>query len=227
MFKRGGLFVFASIALAGGILASAATSANASLITFNFTGTVTLVESPLGGTFSLGQTLSGSYTFDSSIAATGASTSNFAVFNALTSFNFSIGGYSASSSGAPEIQVDNDPGAPNHDRYAIVSQASNGLTGPDVSSLALNTFGFRLDDSTDSVFSNALILPTALNFSDFTSSSFFVFFTNSAGALSIVSGTLTDVSAAPLPATLPLFASGLGALGLLGWRRKKNAARAA
>ena len=36
------------------------------------------------------------------------------------------------------------------------------------------------------------------------------------------------VSATPLPATLPLFASGLGALGLLGWRRKrKNAAIAA
>lgn len=32
----------------------------------------------------------------------------------------------------------------------------------------------------------------------------------------------------PLPAALPLFASGLGALGLLGWRRKrKNAALAA
>jgi len=28
----------------------------------------------------------------------------------------------------------------------------------------------------------------------------------------------------PLPATLPLFATGLGALGLLGWRRKKAAA---
>ena len=28
----------------------------------------------------------------------------------------------------------------------------------------------------------------------------------------------------PLPATLPLFATGLGALGLLGWRRKKKAA---
>jgi hypothetical protein len=26
----------------------------------------------------------------------------------------------------------------------------------------------------------------------------------------------------PLPATLPLFASGLGALGLLGWRRKRK-----
>ncbi len=32
-----------------------------------------------------------------------------------------------------------------------------------------------------------------------------------------------DVAAAtPLPATLPLFASGLGGLGLLGWRRKKR-----
>ena len=34
-----------------------------------------------------------------------------------------------------------------------------------------------------------------------------------------------DTATTPLPAALPLFASGLGALGLLGWRRKrKNAA---
>ena len=31
-------------------------------------------------------------------------------------------------------------------------------------------------------------------------------------------------SATPLPAALPLFATGLGALGLLGWRRKRKAA---
>jgi len=30
----------------------------------------------------------------------------------------------------------------------------------------------------------------------------------------------------PLPATLPLFASGLGALGLLGWRQRRKTARA-
>jgi plastocyanin len=31
------------------------------------------------------------------------------------------------------------------------------------------------------------------------------------------------VTPTPLPAALPLFASGLGALGLLGWRRKRKA----
>lgn len=31
------------------------------------------------------------------------------------------------------------------------------------------------------------------------------------------------VNAVPLPAALPLFATGLGALGLFGWRRKRKA----
>lgn len=38
-------------------------------------------------------------------------------------------------------------------------------------------------------------------------------------------GELTsDGGVTPLPGALPLFATGLGALGLLGWRRKKKAA---
>jgi len=32
-----------------------------------------------------------------------------------------------------------------------------------------------------------------------------------------------DISPTPLPAALPLFAAGLGGLGLLGWRRKRKA----
>ena len=38
--------------------------------------------------------------------------------------------------------------------------------------------------------------------------------------------TDSENSQTPLPAALPLFATGLGALGLLGWRRKKKAATA-
>jgi PEP-CTERM motif len=41
-------------------------------------------------------------------------------------------------------------------------------------------------------------------------------------------GTITASPATvPLPSTLPLFATGLGVLGLLGWRRKRKAAVAA
>ena len=42
----------------------------------------------------------------------------------------------------------------------------------------------------------------------------------------VISGTITleKPSTVPLPAALPLFATGLGALGLLGWRRKRKAA---
>ena len=35
---------------------------------------------------------------------------------------------------------------------------------------------------------------------------------------------VTPVATTPLPAALPLFATGLGALGLFGWRRKRKAA---
>jgi hypothetical protein len=46
--------------------------------------------------------------------------------------------------------------------------------------------------------------------------------TNRIGKDFYISGA--DVSAVPLPAALPLFATSLGALGLLGWRRKRKAA---
>jgi hypothetical protein len=35
---------------------------------------------------------------------------------------------------------------------------------------------------------------------------------------------VTDVGETPIPGALPLFATGLGAMGLLGWRRKRKAA---
>jgi hypothetical protein len=42
--------------------------------------------------------------------------------------------------------------------------------------------------------------------------------------MQIVSGdTINAPVNTPLPAALPLFATGLGGLGLLGWRRKRKA----
>lgn len=48
----------------------------------------------------------------------------------------------------------------------------------------------------------------------------------SAGGTSGGSVSVTPVSTTPLPAALPLFATGLGAMGLFGWRRKRKASDA-
>ena len=42
-----------------------------------------------------------------------------------------------------------------------------------------------------------------------------------------ISGNFADIQQTPLPAALSLFTTGLGALGLLSWRRKKKSALAA
>jgi hypothetical protein len=41
----------------------------------------------------------------------------------------------------------------------------------------------------------------------------------------VFSAVGVQLTLTPLPATLPLLATGLGALGLLGWRRKREGAR--
>jgi hypothetical protein len=39
----------------------------------------------------------------------------------------------------------------------------------------------------------------------------------------VILGGGSDLVVTPLPAAFPLFATGLGAFGLLGWRRKRKA----
>ena len=90
----------------------------------------------------------------------------------------------------------------------------------------LDFFSFRLDDSTNAVFSDALDLPTAISLADFDGSAFFVFFNdfaNEGSANELVIGSIDSLSikAVHLPAALPLFAGGLGLLGLLAWRRRR------
>jgi len=49
-------------------------------------------------------------------------------------------------------------------------------------------------------------------------------FTLASGGASNIGTVDIAVTTTPLPAALPLFAGGLGALGLFGWRRKRKAA---
>jgi hypothetical protein len=199
----------------------AVAAAEAGPITFDFTGVVDSVSAGLAGSFASGDLLSGSYTFESTTAPRAGSDSHGAVYDAVTDVSFALGSYSAATAGlAPngEIQVDNDPlVAGFFDRYALVTRVTDGLTGPPVSGQPLIAFGFRLDDTTNTAFADALTLPTALSLSDFTSSAFFVFF-----GTELVSGTLTSISkpaGIPEPATLGLTALGLAVVARRRFRR--------
>ena len=64
--------------------------------------------------------------------------------------------------------------------------------------------------------------PTGFNiaFTDVPTSGGLLSFTDLSDLILSASSTGNET---PLPAALPLFATGLGALGLLGWRRKRKA----
>ena len=70
----------------------------------------------------------------------------------------------------------------------------------------------------DVVAQNALVLPTATTLAQ-GGGPFHIWLSDASQA----TGAVDSLSAAPLPAALPLFATGLGAMGLLGWWRKRRA----
>ena len=86
--KQAGLAAAAATTL---LMASAAVEA--APVTLTFTGTVGSVDPGLSSQFANNQTISGSYTFESTTAAVAGSTSAVSQFNALTALNFDLGGY--------------------------------------------------------------------------------------------------------------------------------------
>ncbi|MGZ5835324.1 MAG: PEP-CTERM sorting domain-containing protein [Xanthobacteraceae bacterium] len=79
------------------------------------------------------------------------------------------------------------------------------------------------------IFADSSILSTS-NTADYSNTArLFIDFTEAGAFFNADSGhnyisAAIEPSATPVPAALPLFATGLGALGFLGWRRKKKTA---
>jgi hypothetical protein len=167
----------------------------------------------------VGDELTGSYVFESTTAPRSGSTSSQAVFDALTSLTFSVGTYSASSTGAPEIQVDDDLGGPFGDRYLVLSRANDGLTGNPMNGIDLSSFALLLGDFPEqTAFTDALILPTNLSLDDFEINFFAIdWFEIGEDNDEAVSGRITELifTPVPVPGTLLLVTAGLGAIAWL------------
>lgn len=195
------------------------TPANAASITFNFTGIVTGVGAQLGTTgdttFS-GQTLSGSYTFNSATAGVGGGT--IMTYNGtISNLVVNIGSYSATlGAGVPNfIQVTN---LPTLDSYTMQAP----FTGSTVNGRTPQYFAIELADPTHTAFTNVLLPTTPPNLGAFATKDFRLVFNG--GPVATVSGVLTSLTAVPLPAAVILFGAGLIALVGLGagsWRQKK------
>lgn len=204
------------------LVCSLATAAGATTLTFSGTVSTGL------GSIASGALLSGQMSYDETATARAGGTSTQAVFDAVTAMNFAIGGFGstfANAAGGPEIQIDNGNGVFN-DRFGLTSRVSDGL-GASVldGTYTLTGFSFRLDDSTDTVYSDALDLPDTVDFADFTSGLFFLFFTDgSQNGLTVV-GDMTGVRTVapiPLPAGLPLLLGGLAMIGFVRSRRRQE-----
>lgn len=98
---------------------------------------------------------------------------------------------------------------------SILNQASSAFT------LGSN-FSLRFDvqGNTYSAFLNGALTPITQLINNSFSSGFAGVYSND----SRQSFDNVEISAVPLPASLPLFAGALGLFGLVGWRRKRNAA---
>jgi hypothetical protein len=221
----------ARAAAAIALLVGTSTRANASTITFTFTGSVTFVNDNIdNGTFSIGDTLTGSLTYDSGLADSNVSPT-VGQYAPLSSLSFTIGSYSASFANTVSlVTVTNGP--PGSDQLNLRGD----VTGATVNNFKPFEMVFALTDSTGQVFSSDA-LPLAFDTSQFTSATFTFRFTNRANPhdtttpgtnFAGVQGTLTGIAVAdtapvPEPATLTLLGGGLASIALRLRRKQRPA----
>ena len=107
--------------------------------------------------------------------------------------------------------------------YYIVAEVTYGLSPPGYSAYDFYNGENVLPENSALILGVSLTPPTDpnqfLTYTEFNDTPEVAYFRLDGGGSGVYSVSATT----PLPAALPLFATGLGGLGLLGWRRKRKA----
>ena len=167
--------------------------ATAAPVTFSFTGALSDVQASMFPTYNTGQTLTGSYTFNSLTADSNPS-SNIGRYNGtIQALTVSLKSYTATlgNSGSNFIQIRNQPSS---DRYEVQAP----LTGPLVNGFSPLRFRIELIGPSATVSSNDLFPTTPPSLSFFATSRFQIIFEDGNGTAQ-VRGSLTSLTAVPLP----------------------------
>ena len=217
-----------AILVAAGLL-TGPQQANALPITFEFSGTVTTVNPALAGVFSVGQSFSGSYTFEST-APDADGTAVFGTYENVSAFTFNYGGGAYVGSTAPgvgsqsgRITVGNDePAVLFPDTYRVLAfEAIETVNGPDIGAFSVVAALLFMGDPTGTAFGSDALPLTPPPLSGFTVSEFSLGFNNGQVDVAVL-GTITSFNQVPEPATLALFGIGLAGLGLAARRRREE-----
>jgi hypothetical protein len=201
-----------------------ALTAEASIVTINFTGTITAVDDPSGfiSGSTVGDSFSGSLVYDTSapIAVPGANPAEYDYLPTSTppyasplGLTFTVGSHTFDPHypGAMQIHVQDDlTSSPYPTAFVAVASTQVG------SGATLAVFG--LADSTGTALSSTA-LPTSLDFSKFDASEFSL--TNPTGGPDIFDGTING-TAVPEPASATLLGIGALAVGAFVLRRRGN-----
>jgi hypothetical protein len=187
----------------------------------------------------------------SGLISTGASPTSFAFgLSGVSSLNFTAGTPSTFSTATGGVQVFNTAAPANpqtgvlpttitangkfsfaNDGFGITENSNGGSTPLAPNATTGLVLQFTLTNISLSDFIAALQFSVPAPGNTFTTGTcgaattgcFYVDVQKSSGLTGVIDFGDETLSSVPLPATLPLFATGIGGLGLLGWRRKNKA----
>ena len=190
-----------------------AAPASASPITFSFQGTLTAVNSALSGTFSVGETIAGSYTFESTTPDIAPGDPNFGGYlGASTNLSFTVDGYSGSFSSSGFNATTVALSFAGVDLY----QVNIPFTGPLAGTASPDLFALEIQDTDQNAFATDALPLSPPNLALFEVRKITVFFRSAEGGESLA--FVASLNQIPEPSTLMLL--GLGLAGVGGLRRR-------
>ena len=224
LWTYGCAVVCAGIVLAGGLVQPVA----ADLVTFDFAGEVSFIDSRLSPPFTTGAPIVGSFTYETATPPYSPTQPHTAEYlYALTELNFTFGTYEGSLGTAWNAVslYDDVPSGSNYiDGFSVSATSPGSLSGSPVPSrfvLGLQAYGTGSQDLV-----TGLGLPTtAPDFSKATDINLSLGFSSNSGDTFYILGNLTSLTAdtapVPEPTTLLVVAPWVAWLGAMAWRRNR------